>query len=273
MLSKLSDEQIVLLKNMDNLPPHWWLDCCDTPDRKMMFQKVEYIYSQIKLLLQQFFSGAPPKLDCQDKILANIIKNKAKEYRLLYSLIFDAWDYLIEDFERLDRSRNLGCWKDLDLTPGEFIFYLFKEDSEQMLKYIAFPQLVTGNNIAEFGFSRTREISKKHNEIIRELIIKKSPENISKSLFKQYTEDMNYYQSNYKCRVVCDCLLERAAAKDADIKKSLKELKDFIAEHARTSTASLHPDRLKHYPVISHTLKNGVITNKGYRREKNVTNA
>ena len=273
MFLKPTEDEIILLKSMDNLPPHWWLDCCDTPDQKMMFQKVQYIYSQTKLLLQQKFSGAIPKLDCQDKMLANIIKNTAKEYRLLYFLVSDAWDYLAEDLELLDRilfqSRNLGGWKDLELTPGKFIFYVFEEDSEQMLKDIAFPQLVTGNNIAEFGFSRTREISKKHNKIIKELILNKSPKNLPKSLLKQYTEDMNYYYSNYKCRVVCDRLLERAAARDADIKKSLKELKDFISERVRSAPASLHPDRLKHYAVHSHTLNNGVI----YRREKNVTNA
>jgi hypothetical protein len=270
MFLKPTEDEIILLKSMDNLPPHGWLDCCDTPDRRKMFQQVQYIYSQTKLLLQQFFSGAAPKLDCQDEFLANIIKDKAKEYRLLYALVFDAWDYLAKDFEVLDsilfQPRNQGGWKDLELTPGKFIFYVFEEDSEQMLKQIAFPELVTGNNIAGFGFSRTREISKKHNKIIKELTINKSPKNLSKSLLKQYREDMNYYHSNYKCRGVCDCLLEMAAARDTNIKKSLKELKEFIAEKVRTAPASLHPDRLKHYPVISHTLKSGVITNKGYRR-------
>jgi hypothetical protein len=277
MFLKPTEDEIILLKSMDNLPPHWWLDCCDTPDRKMIFNKVRYIYSQTKILLQQYFSGATPKLDCQDKMLANIIKDRAKEYRLLYALVFDAWDYLTEDFEVLDRflfqSRNLRGLKDLELTPGKFIFLVFEEDSEQMLKDIAFPELVTGNNIAEFGFHRTREMSKKYNEIIRELIIKKLPENLPKSLQDRATKEMKQHRSNYLLRIICDGLLERAADKDADIKKSLKQLNEFIAERVRTSTASLHPDRLKHYPVISHTLKNGVITNKGYRREKNVTNA
>ena len=277
MFLEPSQDQKLLLKKINNLPPEWWLDCCDTPDRRKIFQRVQYIYSQTTLLLQQFFSGASPKLDCQDKMLANIIKDTAKEYRLLYALVFDAWEYLTEDFELLDRilfqSRNLEGWKDLELTPGKYIFYVFKEDSEEMLKQIAFPELVTGNNIADFSFYRTREISNKHNEIIKELTRNKSSENLSKSLSKQYTETTNYYHSNYKCRIVCDRLLKRAAAKDANIKKSLKELQEFIDEQVRTAPASLHPDRLKHYPVISHTLKNGVITKKGYRREKNVTNA
>jgi hypothetical protein len=272
-----TEDQVALLESMDKLPPHSWLDICDTPDRKMIFLKVRYIYSQTKLLLQQFFSGAAPKLDCQDEKLADIIKAQAKEYRLLYSLVFDSWDYLTEDFELLDKilfqPRNLGGWKDLDLTPGKFIFYLFEEDCEQILKDIAFPELVTGNNVAEFGFHRTREVSKKHNEIIRELAKNKLPENLPKSLLKQYTKDVEYYQSNYKFTRFCYWLLERAAAKDTNIKKSLKELKEFTSECVRTGPSSLHPDRLKNYPVISHTLKNGVVTNKGYRREKNVTNA
>lgn len=258
-----SDEETQLVAYIKTIPEDHWLRRCNTPDRTRYFWSIRSHYLLVANLLEDFFQRRKPEdieIKCQDKLLAKIAEQTAKEYRLIYALIFDAWKYIEADLliivQALIDAQNEGNSSSFDLSqisPFNFTCSIFCEEAEEMLKDCIFPELATGNNYAEFGFAKNRRFVIEANKIIK---------NKTKLNFQQKKErerackifNKRYFWMNLFLR-----LLNKAALKDPAIKVDFDNFMKFVEQDLRDSPAQLHPDLVRHYPLQSHTVRNGSV--------------
>jgi hypothetical protein len=248
------------IKYIGTLPEHGWLDICDTDDRVGTFHFVRDIYRLIADNLQDFFECREPEeidIICKDETLAKLIEEKAEEYQLIYSVLFKAWKYVKVDLLEIHNSLKIPI-EEVRLTPINFLLSICREEAENMLEDIVFPERVTGNNYSEYCVSGSYKLFKEGNKIVRR----------DKAITKQWLEIMQSYGERYTYRVLCLDLLKRAASKDHSVRLALKHLDDFHGLALINAPALFHPERVKDYLFQSHIVKDGRIILKPKRTKK-----
>lgn len=254
----LSENQQAI-KYIGTLPNHGWLDICDTDDRVGAFYFVHNFYLLIADRLQDFFECREPEeidIICKDETLAKLIEQKAEEYQLIYSALFKAWKYVKADL--LEFQKLLGAnINEADLTPLGFLLSICREEAENMLDDMVFPEHVTGNNYSEYCVSHSYKIFVEANKIVR----------TGKST-KRWEKIIQLYEKRYKLRKLCMDLLKLAALKDSSVRPYLDHLDKFHGLALINAPALFHPERTKDYLFPSHIVKNGRIIQKPKRTKK-----
>jgi hypothetical protein len=252
-----------LVAYIKTIPEDHWLGRCNTPDRTRYLWSIRSYYLLVANLLEDFFHHREPEdieSKCQDKLLAKIAEQTAKEYRLIYALIFDAWKYIKADLvvivQALINEQGKGNSSSFDLskiTPFHFACSIFCEDADRMLEDCIFPELATGNNYAEFGFAKNRRMVIEANKII------KNKTKLNSQQKKERERACKIFKERYFWMYLFLALLNKAALQDPAIKVDLHNFLKLYKQDLRDSPAQLHSDRVRHYPILSHTVRNGII--------------
>ena len=256
-------EETQLVAYIKTIPEDYWLRWCNTPDRTRYFLSTRNYYLLVAELLEDFFRCGDPKdfeSKYQDKLLLKSAQKTAKEYRLIYSLIHDAWKYIKADLLMVVKEYMNNQTKDENIvfdwnriTPFHLTCSIFCEDANKMLEDCIFPELVTGNNYAEFGFAKTRRRVIEANKII------KNKTKLNCQQTKERERACKIFKERYFWMYLFLALLNKAALQDPAIKVDLHNFLKFVEQDLRDSPAQLHPDRVGHYPLPSHTVRNGIV--------------